>query len=409
MPTNLDHIADRNGVELVRLAKLYEFPDFVKSASFDQTMAPRDLPVHLYADPVNQQYSCHTAASTWLSALYFTEKRAEFHPKEQERIQKRLDHYVNYWRIKSAVDAIYQRWQELHKNADDQLPDSMFAYVWVGDNGVKERHLRLKTAAEVRAAAEWLHAYRDRFCFADRSRMATRILEKAASYGAGLGEHTSFLERQAGRGIGNTDEILAAIEHRASLIPPERGQRIKISEDGKEERTTGLREQFLKIAEVLRTSPRRALQPDMLLKLAETLDMLDRQQGFTSRYDRELIRPEDVIFKYGFTKISEDLQNVVATTTGKLYSKDSLTKLSLDDVEALFGSEFIDRIRSPLGDIDYEKMAEEVSTLPRPDAELLDGLLSDSGVAPLLRKHAGVRQGLSDAEKRAWAQAYATV
>ena len=409
MPSMSDHVADKNGLELARLAKQYEFPDFVKSANLDQTMNPGKLPVHLYADPVRQQFPCHTAASTWLSALYFTEKRAEFHPKDRRNIEKRLDHYADYWRIKKAVAYVNDRWQALHKQAEEQLPDSMFAYVWVGDNGIKERRLRLKTAAEVKAAADWLYEYRDHLNFSDRHQIAKKILEKAASYGAGLGERREFVERQAGRGVCDPAEVIALIEDRARLISPNRGVHIKVAEDGKEERTLSLRDQFLKIAQTIRKMPRKALQPDMLIKLAETLDMLDRQQGFTARYSQGLPRPEDVIFKATFCKVAEDLAKLVATTSGKVYEKQSFTKLSLDDVEGLFGTEFAERVSTKFGELDPEKMAEEVATLPRPDAELLDGLLSDNGIRPIMTKAASTRQGFSEEEKKAWAAAYATV
>ena len=64
---------------------------------------------------------------------------------------------MTYWGIKAAVDALKARYDELHKNADDRLPDSDFAYVWQADNGVKHRHWRMKNAREVKAAAEALH------------------------------------------------------------------------------------------------------------------------------------------------------------------------------------------------------------------------------------------------------------
>src|SRR4051812_16296814 len=81
-----DHVADKNGVELIRLAKQYEFPTFVKQANLDQTLNPGKLPASIYADPRpgREQFPCDTAASTWLSTLYFTEKRAEFHPKDAD-------------------------------------------------------------------------------------------------------------------------------------------------------------------------------------------------------------------------------------------------------------------------------------------------------------------------------------
>jgi hypothetical protein len=392
MPQNVDHVADKSRAEMVRLARLYPFPDFVKQASMEATFEPGRQLVTIYADPVRRQFPCHTAASTWLSHLYYREKRAEFHPKDQAQIEKRLANYAGYFRIRPACDAIVTRWNELHKTAEEQLPDSDFAYVWVGDDGRKDRRLRLKTAAEVKAAAEYLHQYRDRFTFPQRHTMAQKILEKAAHHGAAVRDHYEFLERQAGRGVCNPPEVVELIRQRGLLV-----------------KDAALKQCFTKMAEEVAQKPRQFLAPDVLVKLAETLDQLDRQQGFVQHYQHGMQRPEDVIFKATFEKAASELQSKVATTSGKVYEKSAFARLKLADVEALFGDDFARQVRTPLGDVDPEKMAEHAHALPRPDAELLDGLLSDSGVSPLLVKAASARQGLTADEQRHWAAAYQTV
>lgn len=390
MPFHADHVADKNGVELVRLAKLYEFPVFVKQANLDQTMNPGNLPPTVYADPVRKQFPCHTAASTWLSALYYQEKVAEFHPKDRVHIERLLEKYAGYWGIKPAVDYVRNRWKDLHKTAEEQLPDGDFAYVWVGDNGTKERHLRLKTAAEVKAAAEYLIEFRDRFPYGVRHVMSKKILEKAAKLGASIGPQREFLEKQAGMGVCDPDEVVSLVQNRALLV-----------------QNPDVKKHFLKMAATIKAAPRKALQPEMLVKLAETLDELDRRLGLVGKYSEGLPRPEDVVFKATFGKVSQDLYAHVATTSGKVYEKTAFKKLALGDVQELFGDEFADRVRTPLGDIDPEKMAEEVSTLPRPDAELLDGLLSDNGIIPVMKKAASAKQGFTLSEQQAWAAAYA--
>jgi hypothetical protein len=389
MPLHADQVADKNGAELARLARLYEFPAFVKQADLDQVLRPGPLPTTVYADPVRRQFPCHTAASTWLSALYYQEKAAEFHPKDRAHIEKLLDKYASYWGIVPAVAYVKQRWQELHKTAEEKLPDSDFAYVWVGDNGTKERHLRLKTAAEVKAAAEYVEKYRDHFPFSVRHVMARKILEKAARLGAAIGPQRDFLERQAGMGVGDPVEVARLIEQRALLC-----------------RNSDLKNHFLKMAATVRNSPRWALHPGTRVKLAETLDLLDRQLGLVGKYGSVLVRPEDVVFQVTFSKAAQDVQGHVATTSGKVYEKSAFRQLALDDLRSLFGDEFADRVRTPSGGVDPEKMAEEAAALPRPDAELLDGLLSDQGITPVLHKAASARHGLSLEQRLAWADAY---
>lgn len=409
MPSMMDHVADvekKGGVELRRLAKLYTFPDFVKQASPDNSLAvPRGTPVTACADPVRKQFWCHTKAACWLSHLFYYEKRAEFHPKDREKIETRLTTYANQWGIKAACDAIVARHGELHKTAEDQLPDSAFAYVWQGEDGTKVRQYPLRSAMEVKAAAEWMQKYRDEIPFETRHKMAGKVLEKAASYGAGIRDHMEFLEKQAGRGVCDPAEVVGMIEKRAYLVPEGAG----VQYDGEGKPSGGLRAHFLKMAATIRDTPRISLQPDMLVKLACTIDQLDRNMGLVGKYSDGVPRPEDVIFKATFNKVATELAQHVATTSGNYYEKAAFRKLAATDLEALFGSEFVERVQTPLGEIDPEKMAEEVATLPRPDAQLLDSLMGENGIVPVMKKAAAAKQGLNPHAMTAIAAQYAGV
>lgn len=406
MPSMMDHVADvahRGGVELVRLARLYPFPDFVKQAGQENSLrVPPGTPVTACADPVNRQFWCHTKAACWLSHLFYSEKRAEFHPKDRERIEERLAKYAANWGIKAACDALAARRAELTKAADADLPDSAYAHVWVDRDGRKVRQYPLRSAMEVKAAAEWVEQYRDRLPFPTRHAMAKKILEKAAQYGAGVGPHREFLEKQAGMGVCDPAAVVAMIEKRAYLVPADAG----VTFDDQQRPTDGLRQRFLKMAATVKALPRKALQPDMLVKLAATVDQLDRLCGLTGAYSDAVPRPEDVIFGATFGKAAAELVSHVATTTGKYYEKAALKKVAAADLRALFGDEFVERVQTPLGDVDEEKMAEEVSTLPRPDAQLLDGLLSEQGISPVMHKAADARHGLTAAAMEAIAAHY---
>ena len=384
-----DHIADTNGVELHRLSKLYTLPDFVKNADFAETWQPTELARSVYADPNNNQYPCNNAAATFLSALYFQEKRAEFHSKIASWIDQRLEHFIKYWRIKESVDAMKNRWVELHKNADDKLPDSDFGYVWVGENGVKDRSLRLKNAAEVKVAAGWLNQYRDRLIWNDRHTIAKKILEKSARYGASLGDHEQFIERQAGRGIPDPAEVVQMLQDRAKLAE-----------------SPVHREAIEKLAEIVESKPRFALAPPQLIKLAETTDMMDRAMHLVGRYTDMIQRPEDVIFKATLNNIKQACDDACALTTGNIYDREDFTKVALADVKALFGSDFSGEVQSGLDGVDPEKMAELAATLPRPDAELFDRLMTEAGVHPIQTKAASAGVGFNAEQLQKMAGSY---
>ena len=73
--------------------------------------------------------------------------------------------------------------------------------------------------------------------------------------------------------------------------------------------------------------------------------------------------------------------------TGSIYEKDQLAKLAREDVEGLFGTDFVNEVSTGL-EIDAEKIAAIASTLPKPDAELLENLLAEAGQHPQLNKDA---------------------
>ena len=374
MTNTLDHVADSNGVELHRFFQLYDIPGFVKTASRSESIPTKPLAHSVYADDMNRQFPCHNAASTYLSALFFAEKRAELHPTPASRIEQRLDKNVEYWGIKGAVDEMRARHTDLTKNADDQLPDDDFAFVWEDDVG-KHRNLRIKNAMETKVAAEWLHMYRDRLPFSDRNVIATKILEKAARYGAGLGDYEGFIHKQAGWGICKPAEVVAMLVNRAKLA-----------------KQADHREGILKLAETVRTSPTAALRPEQLIKLATTVDVVDHALNLVGHYSDAVPRPEDVIFKLSYKEAEATVNDLCALTSGTTYSKNDLAHIKLADVQSLFGTEFANDVSTGLNSVDPEKMAEMVATMPRDDAELFDKLAKEAGVAPVTVKAASTPQ-----------------
>lgn len=384
----LDPASDANFAELARLVKVYSFPDFVKKADLEET-ARGPCPIGAFADPRNKLYRCHTAAATWLSGLYFQEKQAEFHPKDRERIRERLEHYVDYFRIRGDYDGLCKQAADLHKEA--ALPDSAYAYLWVDqETGHKTRHLPMRSAQEVKAAADWLYQYQERLPFHDRNTIARRVLEKAASFGAAIDVfHTDFLEKQAGMGVCDPEEVYKLILQRSRLasVPEHKAE-------------------LVKLAETVKSKPRAALQPEQLVKLAVTLDMADRAIGLKADSYNEIIRrPEDVIFAATFTKIAADRAELCPLTTGNVYAREQFTKLSRDAVESYFGTDFANEVCSGL-QVDGEKMAELAHTLPRDSAEDLDRLMAAEGLHPQMQKAASVGHGLSNDELEALAAAY---
>lgn len=387
MASILDQTADTQGVELSKFAQLYEFPGFVKQSDIRQAMAPGYLERTAYADYFNKEFPCHTKAATWVSALYFFEKRGTLDPKQAEQVEQRLSDFANYHRIKNAYDSLKQQHEELHKEA--ALNDDDYAYVWESENGQLERRCPLRNNLEVKTAAEWFQEYRDHWLFSDRQKIATRILKKADALGVRFEPLTElFLQRQSGRGVPQPKEVVAMIHNRARLIDH-----------------PDFKQQVLKLAEVVETTPQFALGPDNLEKLAATIDTIDRYTGIVRKYSSAVPRPEDVLFRVTYKEAQAAVDDSCTLTTGSIYNKQAFGALKLNDVGDLFGDDFAREVSSGVS-VDPEKMAELAHTLPMGEAEMLDRLMSAHGQSPMGKQAAMAKTGFSKEQLQGMASLY---
>jgi hypothetical protein len=117
-------------------------------------------------------------------------------------------------------------------------------------------------------------------------------------------------------------------------------------------------------------------------------------------------RPEDVIFSATYRTIKTASDDACAMTTGNIYDSEDFGKVALDDVKALFGSDFAGEVQDGINGVNTEKMAELAATLPRPDAELFDRLMSESGVHPIQTKAASAGVGFTKDQLQQMAEGY---
>lgn len=367
-PLVLDQVQDINLAELAVLSLVHPLPDFVKRASSKQLFQD-DLPGTAYAAPSSKLYPCQNAPSTFLSALYFTEKQAAFEPKQREVIATNLVKFARYWGIEHEVAPLLNP----PKQAAAEPDDDDYGLVWQSDDGSKDRAMPLRSAVEVKTAASYLLEHRDALPLRDRHTVAVKILEKAAAYGAAIDPAAdAFLERTAGRGVCSVDDVVDAVYQRAVLA-----------------KTAEQKAQLQSLATSIAEMPAAALIPNMRIKLAEILEDVDKQIGIKT-YGEVLQRPEDVLFSTLYKDAAMSVAESVRLTTGKCYEKSAFKKVSLRDVQELFGSDFAGEVRDGL-DVDTEKLASLASTLPRPDAELFEHMMSEAGIPPLYQKAASDR------------------
>lgn len=374
MSNPLDQTQDVSGRETHRLTSLYPPPDFVKAASQARSHGDENLQRHMYADPLNKLYPCHSAPATWLSSLFFEDKRAAFGEKQAADIEARLDAAASYFGIASLVKELREKAAAASGTDLNGLADSEFAIVWTDEAGNKDRHWPLRNATEVKFAAAHFRAHRDQFTFADRHTIANKILEKAAEYAADTSDADSALELAAGRGACAAKVAADMLRGRASLVAHSQRE---------------LAAEMTKLAGVVEANPEEARGAAMRLKLAAAVDAYDRATGLARLYaDGGLARPEEVLFAITEKVANDFMKAHVETTTGNVYNLEDLEKLAEDDVRSWMGDEFADAVTAGGVYLDRDKLAAIVPTLDRGMAATLDRLAAEKGLAPAVKSAA---------------------
>lgn len=380
----LDQTLDLNGQEQFRLCQLFEAPDYVKQANVSQLIGPEVLQPHLCGDQRHRRYPMHTKAATWMSSAFFYEKQAALPRLEAAKIETRLLEAADFWGIMPQVCGLKEKAAELRKDDLSKLSDEDFAWVQGG-----ERHLPLRNALEVKAAAEYLEKYRDEFLFGDRQKMARKVLQKAARYGAALGEYDELLERTAGFGACSATEAAQLVSNRAKLARA---------------RDPAIADELEKMAQLILADPQKSRSPHRLAKVAEVIDQLDRMLHIRE-YSEAVPRAEDALFRITRKTASAFADQHLSTTAGSVYDRDDLARLRTKDVRSYLGDELANAIDGDGIHVDGTKVAEIVPTLPLGDARIFDELCKDKGIRTFA-KEAGARQGFTRSDLRALAQAH---
>jgi hypothetical protein len=383
----LDQTGDINGQQLFRLSRLYPLPEFVKKASSDAIYGNDQLVNYQFADQSRRQFPCHTAAATYISALFFMDKKAELDPDRAGVIENRIGDFAFMHGITDRIKQLQEKLASEHpRDGVETLPDDNFALILEpGESrtGTRERHYPMRNALEVKKCAEYLKDYREEFPYRYRQKMANSILDLAQKYGAGLGDLDLFLEKTAGRGAAASFEVSKLLFDRARLL-----------------KRAGKVEFAIKMAELAKTvagRPESVQDQDQLVKLACLVDDMDRETGLR-RLIEDLPHPEEVFFSLTEKVASKMRAEHFATRSGNIYNLADVESLKLAEVRDLMGTDFADAISTGGLFVSPEKVAEIVPTLPRGDSELFDRLLSTCGIHPMAKEAAHDKGGFDTAE-----------
>lgn len=356
--------------ETHRLVTLFEAPSFVKSADHSRVVADAELPRHVYAEPFKKLYPCHTAPATWMSALFFADKQSNFTEKTAQAIQDKIHSAAKYFGILGAVKEVEQKVAAANAVDMDALPDEQFAVVWVDAAGGKDRHWPLRNDTEVKFAADYFTKYRDEFVFADRNKIAEKIIKRAEDLSADISENINDLNIAAGNGTCAAKIAGKLLLDRATLT-----QRSHAEESY----------HMKKLAEAILANPEKMQDKSYRLKIASAVDNFDRRTHLNRLYDEGgLLRAEEVLFVITEKTAHDFIENNIETTTGNIYALNDLEKLAVQSIRDWMGDDFAEAVSTGGVFVDRDKVAAIVPTLDRGMAAMFDRMLQANKVAAVV-------------------------
>ncbi len=370
MTTILDQTDDLNGQQLYKLLQTNEVPDFVKDASSNDIYGT-DLPTHVFADPTYRKFPCHTAAATWVSTVSFLDNKSSIPLKTAGLIEERLKVSANKFAIESPLASS-------KKAADTRRLDSRGCT----DNVPSEHNYPIRNEKELQAAVLYLEKYSSEIPFSIRHNIARRASTKAAVLNYDLGNKLDFIEKQAGLGSCTAKDAAGLLWNRINAI-------------GRIDKPNETQIQLGKMAVLCDESNLGNLDNELLVKLANIIDSVDRSYGLHKEYSEDLPAPEDVLFTITTKSASALIDLHCPLISGSIYKKSDFSKLDLEAVRDLMGNDFADSVSNAGFSISPEKFAEVAQTLPRPDAALLESLFTEAGIGAVYKEAAYVESGLS--------------
>jgi len=367
----LDQQGDKLGTIRHELEVRNLLPAYVKTASAEELLGDDTV---AFADQAAHEFPIHTKAATALSALYFRRNIDAMPANRVERVAMKLAAAIRFWEIEHDVAPSLDAWHAEHTPVDQPIVPGDCLYI--SDAGVPRCPMR--NDGEVKAAAEWLNQHRNKIEIADATEMATKIMTKAAELSVDLDPQArDGLERMAGHGIASPACLQRAI---ASRIP-----------------FCNVATQ-VKLAEIADATPKELRDPEELLKIASTLEAIDRSTGLINRWGKEIAHPVDALFPVTVKAANDFADSTVRLITGSIYDLDATSTLPAGCIADALGDDIAMDLAMPGRKLDRAKLAEMLPTLPRPDAVRFERAAAAAGVTPRVKTAAAIGTTLQEAD-----------
>jgi len=323
----VDQFTDTKHLLLQQIAR--EYPTTiqqVKTASVDDP----GLPGTAFAFPEVRRFPVHTPEHSLLSKAYATKQASHVPQNVMQRIDNALEMF--------GLDT-----KEMHpkKTAAEMLPDQQpdAEHFLLPQYGA----LLVKEASDVDVSAHALLEQKNKLMAPTLTQAASRLVEKAASFGLDEDQLPKDIYKFAGLTACDAGVLLDWVEARIGAAP-----------------TVESAADFQKFAWAIENNfPRGGVikDRDQLIKLAGMLEDLDQQAEFWPRYDRTLLNPVETVF---------NMDKIASARTIQLAGRDVPMKELMamaPEVEDVLGEDVLDHCKVG-DDIDPAQFKALIETLP---------------------------------------------
>lgn len=231
--------------------------EMLKTADFEEKRSQvEDLPSRAFAWEDERRFPIHTKEDTLASVLY----RSKLGSAVPKHVDEKLEKAITVFGLDEHLFS--------SKTASDPKPETQYALP-------EEQRLPLDDEGQVKVAEHVLCRDYQMLPLEKRADAFGRLTEAAHKHGVEL---STLSQKLAGITVSSTETLRNWLEARAAVT------------DGK------VQEGFDKLANSLQDAPPLMQNRKDLVKMASTIDQLDRKAGLDQHYDRKLPDPLLTVF-----------------------------------------------------------------------------------------------------------------
>lgn len=274
------------------------------------------------------------------TAFAWPEKRAFPIHSPEHAAMSRL-YRENTSKVPAHVDEALKQAADIYGIPDELFARQKVAAAAVNPNDYifpEQRRLPVRSAEQVKLAAEKIIDGYTKIPVAHRAEACQRLIEKAAEYDVQL---DPTIHQLAGFTVSATPEAVSWIEARkeAAADPTHKAA-------------------FDKLASAVKRLPAETRDRATLVKIATTLDELDQKAGLTRLYDRKLPDPMMTVFN------TKKVAGMGVDLGGKFAPMSSLANRPSSFYGDVLGDDLVSEISDGSGHVDPSKLMAVLETLP---------------------------------------------